>query len=405
MVATQYLGPARGVVSFSTWEEVVDLASGGLFEESQWCELKEMPTPIGQGKKNANVEMACDLASLSVFGGLLIYGITDSFEVRGCDISGLVDRISNVAGSRVHPPLSPIIHPAIENPDDSTKHVLVVQVPPSPLAPHMVDGSYWGRSSHGKDKLSDELVRMLMASRKSSVEAFADRLQGLIDNDPLDDLVIESTGQGRLYLLAEPCAPVIGAALDSRELHEVAQEAASFDDRSTLADFNGLRIAVPDPLGPAWCSDKEPVEKRYERDLIRLMVHTDDWAVEMVTGSATAQYDPYGRGEQNHLLGATVVRQTRQFLRLVRLLGLRWSYMGPWRIGLHMEPLKGSFWASSSWDYRETGFARDHFRFIGSEEPSSWDEGATEPTMRLLAGLLRGVDRQDWTFDDLISRG
>ena len=67
-MAQQYLGPTLGVVTFSTWSQLVEAAEGGLLEESGWCELKEMATRPGSNKKDANLEMARDLASLSADG-------------------------------------------------------------------------------------------------------------------------------------------------------------------------------------------------------------------------------------------------------------------------------------------------------------------------------------------------
>lgn len=204
-----YLGPSVGNVPLSTWDEVVAAAASGLFEETQWVELKERLGPAG---KPVNTELARDLASLSVHGGVLVLGVRDkTFEVVGCDVEQLTQRISQVASMTVHPPLSPVVYPAIQHPEDEGLHVLVVEVPPSANAPHMVDNAYWGRSSDGKRKLSDPEVRTLMASRGSSDEAFLGRLLGLVEEDPLAQYVDgHPTGQGHIYLLAEPCAPVIG---------------------------------------------------------------------------------------------------------------------------------------------------------------------------------------------------
>ncbi|GEM_PF-2927431 len=102
------------------------------------------------------------------------------------------------------------------HPDGDTSHgVLVVEVPPSPLAPHMVDDSYWGRSSNGKRKLADPEVRRLMESRTGSYAAFRQRLVAIVDDDPVGQRVEgHPTGNGHIFLLAEPCALVLGRAQD-----------------------------------------------------------------------------------------------------------------------------------------------------------------------------------------------
>lgn len=110
-----HLGPDRSL-SLSTWDELVAAAKGGLLDENQWCELKQQLPP--SDKKN-NLELARDLAALSVHGGVLIIGIKDNgAEVVGLDedVTALKSRISNVARTRVDPPLSPVIHDPIVGP-------------------------------------------------------------------------------------------------------------------------------------------------------------------------------------------------------------------------------------------------------------------------------------------------
>lgn len=109
--SVHYLGPGRPLTSLSTWDEVVDAANGGLLEENQWCELKAMLPPSSKG---TNLELARDLASLSVFGGALIIGVADkTLDVVGVDddVEGLKSRISQVAGMTITPPLSPVSPP------------------------------------------------------------------------------------------------------------------------------------------------------------------------------------------------------------------------------------------------------------------------------------------------------
>lgn len=74
--------------------------------------------------------------------GVLIIGVNNDEEVVGTDVSGMLDRISQVAATKMHPPLTPLVHDPIEGPDG--KSVLLVSVAPSPVRPHMVDGAYWG---------------------------------------------------------------------------------------------------------------------------------------------------------------------------------------------------------------------------------------------------------------------
>src|SRR6266540_7148296 len=72
--STAYLGPETGRWAPGTWTDVVEAAAGGLIDESHWVDLKqELPS----GKAKHNTDLAKDLASLAVDGGLLVIGVED----------------------------------------------------------------------------------------------------------------------------------------------------------------------------------------------------------------------------------------------------------------------------------------------------------------------------------------
>lgn len=185
-----------------TWERVVAAAAAGVLDEDHYTELKQdVPPAIGK----ANLELAKDLAALGVDGGVLVIGVTDdkskAGEVVGTVVAGLVDRIYQVAG-KIHPPLQLDVTTA-PKPDDDQRAVVVVTVPASADAPHMVDDRYWGRQkgqgAAGKCPLPNEEVRRLLDARRQSGAGFEDRLRALVGHDP--DALPEL---GRLYLLLEP---------------------------------------------------------------------------------------------------------------------------------------------------------------------------------------------------------
>lgn len=401
----QYLGPSRGTVTFSTWDDLVRAASGGLLDETQWCELKAMPSP---SNKPNNVELARDLASLSVYGGLLIFGVEDkTFKVLGCDTGGLDDRVAQVAMTRVSPPLSPIIHRLLPDPDDESKSVMIVQVPRSRLAPHMVDDNYWGRSSNGKRKLSDAEVRELLQARATTSQEFRERLLRIVDNDPLARLTEgHPTGNGHLYLLAEPCTPVIGGEIESMGLKNATIEAGALDANTFgVLGLPGLSYPAADPLGVAWKSHLDPVGASGERALGYLLVHADDLTVEFTYGGATAELEEPNRGgTQVVLLGRSILVVTRQFLRLVKGLSEQWGYAGQWRVGIHATQLLDSIWSQNTAWGNETPFTRDSFTVDRVEAPVTWSETAEQETVRLLEGFLRGAGRADWSFGELVGR-
>jgi hypothetical protein len=121
-----YAGPRVGRLTLNSWQEVVSAAEAGLLDETSWVELK---LDIPPTSKPANLELARDLASLGVDGGLLVVGIADNHgnagAVEGTSLIGLADRIEQVAASRIAPAL-PVHTYEVPHPTDEGRGVLVV---------------------------------------------------------------------------------------------------------------------------------------------------------------------------------------------------------------------------------------------------------------------------------------
>lgn len=400
-----YLGPTVGHIPLSTWEELTAAAEGGTFEETQWVELKQMLKP----GKPGNAELAKDLASLSVHGGVLVIGVTDAdHQVVGCDIDGYVTRISQVAATRVHPPLSPVIYPAIPNPNDESTAVLVVEVPASPLAPHMANDTYWGRSSDGTRPLSDADVRLLMQTRATSNGLFKQRLMAMTEDDPVNKRVIDApTGNGHIYLYAEPCTPVMGRADDFDFAPVVMNEVGG----SNAQTVGALRERSRDPLGQALAypaAADAVVERRFEDSVAHLLLRDEDSSVEFVSGGGTYYrlQGPRGEAEMEVVGTDIIISAVREFLELVRVLSLQhWGYQGQWRIGLHVTGLEGKHVSFNDIMRRDVTFSRDTLTAQITTSPAAWEEGAVDPVARhLLAGFLRAIGCEKWDLDTVASR-
>lgn len=395
-----YLGPRVGHIPLRTWEELALAAQGGMLKETQWVELKQQ---LGPSKNETNIELARDLASLSVTGGVLIVGLEDkTFEAVGCDISGMADRISQVASMRVHPPLSPVIYPAIQHPADESRHVLVVEVPVSPLAPHMVDGSYWGRSSTGKRKLSDAEVRRLMQARTSSQTAFKERLLAMVHQDPLASAIEgHPTGNGHIYLLAQPCAPALGRR-DDFSLMKVIRE--TFRPSNTNGTPECLRVDRRDPKGQVMASPEvgeKPIPREREDAAAFLLCADEDGSLEFVSGGGSI-YRLCGEKPVEKVGSTIIARSTLQFFELIMSLALKaWGYTGPWHVGIHVTNLQGK--PVDPFDMMHSGavFPRDSFTNTVVTNPISWPEGAEPEARELLRGFLRAVYRENATLDQV----
>lgn len=398
-----YLGPHVGKIPLTTWDEVVRAAEGGQLAETQWVELKKQLRPPG---KEGNLELARDLASLSFEGGVLVIGVEDkTHEVVGCDVEGYRDRISQVASMTVHPSLTPVIYPAVAHPEDPSKGVLVVEVPPSALAPHMVDGSYWGRSSDGKRKLGDSEVRMRMEARTGSAAAFKERLLGMVEHDPVAPLIEgHPTGNGHIYLLAEPCAPVLGR---SEELNLQNVVVGLFGQRDQMGTLSSLRYSARDPEGLAVVSpgSDTPAARKYEDDVCHLLLRDEDSSLQYVSGGGT-MYRLMRRPDQEaqvEIVGATAVAQsTLQFFTLIQALSLdHWGYTGQWRVGVHVSNLAGKVISMNDiWRSGQT-FSGKAFTNHLVTSPASWAEGPEPAARPLLTGFLRALGQDGRSLDQV----
>lgn len=400
-MAQQYLGPTLGVVTFSTWPQLVEAAEGGLLEESGWCELKEMATRPGSSKKDANLEMARDLASLSVDGGILIYGVRDKdLAVVGCDTTGLADRIAQVSATRIKPPLSPAILPSLENPDDDSLAVLIVQVPPSPLAPHMVDQSYWGRSSNGKRKLEDAEVRRLLLQRDRGEDAFRTRLIALEDHDPLVGHIQDHpTGNGHVYLVAEPTAPVArGDGLQEWGRIRDALRPSRSGRWGTVADCTRHS---PHPAGEAYATvetNAEPQAARYERHLCHVLIQ-DDGSIEVVSGGGTAERESQDGTVTKYLDVGLVSTLTVQTLQMVEGWSKAWGYTGTWRVGLRVTNTFGAVRTTHDWFGRSPAFKADEY--VATTVMQGIGDASLDLAQPLLKGLYRGLGMVDEPINEV----
>lgn len=181
----------------------------GELPEGHWLDMKQ---ELGS-KPADNKELASDLASFAIDGGAVILGVaedkqTGALVTHPIVLKGLKERIDQVARNRVDPPLAVRITEIRSAADPTVGHV-VVWVPPSPDAPHAVDGRYRGRGDTTKHVLGDAEVRRIMALRHNTLDV--ERLVDLeIDRDPYP-----GTTAGHLFIVAQPVSADSELLLDA----------------------------------------------------------------------------------------------------------------------------------------------------------------------------------------------
>lgn len=155
--------------------ELISVVTSGGLEESETFDAKRNIT-------DKNIDIATDIAAMSTNGGVIIYGIDEDEHERPTilspiDLAGQSERISSIARTSIDEPLSPRLYP-IEKSDEPGKGYLVVEIPPSPRAPHQVLGRkhrFYGRSGKTNIPLTQGEIARLYA-RRTQMEVDRERI-------------------------------------------------------------------------------------------------------------------------------------------------------------------------------------------------------------------------------------
>jgi hypothetical protein len=203
------VGYAEAMAGAWTPRSEADIQSAidaGLVRETHVFDAKrEQPPPIGK-----NLDIAIDIASFAVDSGRILYGLFDPKSptapmVRApFDISGLPERLDQVAGGGlIDPPLRITCEPIGSDEQPGLGYLLVV-IPMSSDAPHQVDGKYRGRGDTTNIVLSDAEVRRHHEERGRRAVDLAQLPDAEVARDPTSAAL---RTQGHLFVVAQPLVP------------------------------------------------------------------------------------------------------------------------------------------------------------------------------------------------------
>lgn len=149
-------------------EILAAIEAGDLTETATFDAKAALPA---QGKSK---DLAVDVAAMANDGGTLIYGVgEDEYDrpivSKPIELPGAAERVDQIVRTCISEP--PVIHVhAIPTEDDAALGYLVVAIPPSPRAPHMVTvgghNRYYGRSAKGNVPLNEGEVARLYERRR-----------------------------------------------------------------------------------------------------------------------------------------------------------------------------------------------------------------------------------------------
>ncbi len=387
-----------------TVEELEHAVESNSVTESHYLDCKEFTAPNGVPKTVAKC-----VASLAVDGGVLILGVGEDkqaqhFVMKPTPLTGLRDAVDAMISNRVTPSLRVTVDTLDRG--DGTGYLVVI-VPQSTRAPHMVDGRYYGRSDTAAEPLSDPDVRRLWLRH---VDRRADRdalLAAEVDREPVPD---ELRQGARLFVFAQPLSA------DPRLLLDVCEECDLFrwvSRANRLPVFSCQRPYQPHigaltgvhrrARGVARSSHHFESDRTVVRD-VRSPENTVD--VEIWEDGGVRLY--YGRASDtlhdvDYLMLSAIAGETSGVIELAREVSKQTGFMGSWQVGVALRGLKSlpaystaisgePHWKYSEDDYNETTEA-DHATLFSPGSPI-----LTEMVGRFLRATFSynmGVDHLD----------
>jgi len=161
--------------------------------------------------KGKSKDLAVDVAAMANDGGTLLYGVGEDQNDRLTVLQPFVllgarERVDQIIRTSISEPPTIEVH-AIPTDDDPSIGYLVIAVPPSPRAPHMVtvgkDNRYYGRSATGNTPLTEGEVGRLYERRQRWEVDRAAMLEEAIGLAPIPS----RNGFAYLHLVARPVVP------------------------------------------------------------------------------------------------------------------------------------------------------------------------------------------------------
>lgn len=383
----------------STEDELRSTIDARGLEETHFFEVKELLPATPAGRK----ELARDLAQFSIDGGVLLIGVAEAegqpgWSLAPTPLQGLSERIDQIARSTIDPPLTIRVSQFRATADDGTGYV-VVEVPASPAAPHMVDGRYYGRGDKARYQLSDSEVERLHAARRTLLDEAGRLLDEEIARDPYP---AELRRHGHLYLVAQPlrAAPDLahelidngdvhrllqfsGELLVERSLRQWAPAPASAGSFSRRAE--GVAQSSHELAGPRQVLDAETAARR-EQSSVDLELR-DDGGLRMFIGRATDS-----RQGDLMILDGLALAYASRIVECARSVAFQTGYYGPWLLGIAADGLAGGRSAGDQRFYSDRpAYSANTYRQTTTAEYFELDQQPGAIVNRLIGKLLRGL--------------
>lgn len=412
-----YLGPQLPRWQPRTVDDVQGAIDDGTLRERHWLDVKAEIGPSDGSKKG----LARDLASFANEGGGVLIGVREdkpssTLTIDPVPLDGLAESVDQIARSRCDPPLYVTCHPlrAPDQGDGLAQGVLLIEVPPSPAAPHMVEGKYYGRGDTTNRRLTDTQVAQLHALRSARQFTAAQLIEAEIARDPVPS---EHRELSHIFVVAQPLSSppdLLTPLIDN----EAALRAMVRDVANRVPDSSNIP--------PSWGTHLQGYEMRAEgggfrswgmlgRRFMTELEGAEEGGlldVEIQDNGRMALFCGRGsvtnaRTEEQHVITDAVVILTRCVVTLAGQLGARSGYAGRWMLAVGLTDIGGKYASaaamSMSISHRYPPFSADSYTQGTEAVTHELLERPGAVTRRLVARLLRGLG-SDGPLSDRLMR-
>ncbi|MDC9004100.1 helix-turn-helix domain-containing protein [Mycobacterium marinum] len=311
-------------------DDIRHAADNGLLVESHCLDLKrELDPPSPAANKN----IAKDIAAFALDGGTMIIGVdedTSPPSLHPIDLAGLAERVEQIAAMRVQEGVA-ISTVNIELPSEPGRGYLVVQIPASSRAPHMVDGRYYRRGDKTNEVMSHaEVLRHheRLASQKRSILVdargeLAELTKGNIISPPMMLLLAEPLGAREDLLV-----PLSESPYWERTVREILTTATVEEHQNFILSLAGPNEWLRVPDGVAAINREVARFLFRESGVLRITSHR------VVESNAADQ--------SRVVVEALILGHTDLMVRAAASVSERFGFMGSWRFGLIINGLHGA---------------------------------------------------------------
>ena len=388
-------------VAKSEQEILAAIEAGDLIETASFDAKEALPV------KGKSKDLAIDVAAMSADGGTLLYGVGEDDNDRltvsqPFELAGARERVDQIVRSTISEPPTIEVY-TIPTDDDVSLGYLVIHVPASPRAPHMVtvgkEHRYYGRSATGNVLLTEGEVARLYERRQRwelDRDGMLEEAIGLAPIPPRE-------GFAYLHLVARPVVPDEG--LFDRALGD--HHAANFLGDLTSAalrpevfpttyapDLTGGYYherradgwAVSQGLRDEWEEHNDPCR------VLDLEVRLDGGG-RLFCGRAAEEYN-----DRLLIFERLIAGLSTRFMSVLGGLYAVGSYLGPVDVGLAVTGLQGgiSYALSQRLGVHPTPYNRDQYRRTQRLSATTLMNDPRSAARGLVMPLARAITRESY---------